>query len=200
MADEEAGPWNGARGDGDRFARALGHGWNLAATLGRTVDDRPCLLALGIERDEAAGPPEASGIGSLQWRAVNVGEVLDQLVALGRDRDEWRAEVAQEEEALEDFQEDDWALRGRSGHSPLAYARLALAYDVMIRNGVRTPKQDLAEAMHCSVPTVSTRLAKARDLYLLSPAQPGVPGGHLTSAGRELIDAAYPVRPKAAKR
>jgi hypothetical protein len=79
-----------------------------------------------------------------------------------------------------------------------AYARLALHYVLMVREGNRKPAQTLSDQLgHGSPNQWTQRVREARRRGLLSPATPGEPGGVLTDAAMELLDpSASPSNPQ----
>lgn len=79
---------------------------------------------------------------------------------------------------------------GRRGRDDLEYARLALEYATEIESGNRHPTKTLAAAHHVGVNRMSQLINEARNRGLLTrPRSKGRPGGELTDAAVELIEA-----------
>lgn len=87
-----------------------------------------------------------------------------------------------------DLSEFASARRG-SPVSDESYARLAMHYVVMVREGNRSPSKTLANRLGHGTPNQWTmRVREARRRGLLSPATPGEPGGTLTRKAEDILN------------
>jgi hypothetical protein len=171
-----------SRMDPWHLERQVGGGWVLRAEVRRNKENRYVFASLGILPPKTGYVPE-SGITSLVWRSVNIGQLLDEARQVIEDF----YLMDQIEDAHHFLDETDWSRPGPVGHPDLLYARLALSYEDLASAGVRAPLKVLADQMHCSRATANTRIAEARRRGLLTAPTSGRVGGQLTPKARQLL-------------
>ncbi len=166
-----------------KLERDLAPGWALEAEVQLNRDKRLIFRSLTVRPSATVSTPP-SGITSLVWRAVNIGQLLDSARDVYADLWEWDAQTDWAISLA-----SDWTRPGSQGHPDELYARLAYAYAHLVERGVRTPVQELASEnwMSCSRATANTRIAEARRRGLLTPPASGRSGGRLTAKARRLL-------------
>jgi hypothetical protein len=160
-------------------------GWQIEVkTDRRSLNDRPAPyeLTLRWNSDRSSLPP--GGITSSVLRSIKLGELIDEMQA-GPAEIDLPPHWAQELRA-------GWT-NSRQRKDDRLYALLALAYDVYVRSGDRSPRQRLTALMRCPRSTTDLRIAEARARGFLGTGSPGMPGGSLTESGRKVLGLSSPV-------
>jgi hypothetical protein len=130
------------------------------------------LRAAATEQSPRSGPPYRTPRLEIVDRQRSGGEDPDQ------ERMRWRAWTA------------DFILRprtGTGGRSDRPYAALAACYVAAFERGEISPVKAVARELAFEDRAVRNYLTKARERGLLTPADPGCPGGRLTEKSRRIL-------------
>jgi hypothetical protein len=164
----------------------LSNGAEVNFKVAKDASGAPVVSYLQISFPERNQVPQG-GISSAVLRELTIGQLLAT----------WFSESSRSfldnksEDCLWDYIKSASTPSGRSGHPEIYYAGLAYFYVQQIKVSPTRPTATLANHLQVSPKTISTRLAQARKLEVLTsnPSKTSQvrAGGELTAYGKRLI-------------